>query len=124
MRENSRKAIKKYWWVGLLAILVGGFFYCWRTEQTVLPSPLIEEVADRALSSVDEVDRKLEAIQKEITRTRQEVKTREKNISQEVQDLDCVALAARWNRIVAKDRQRRISAPGTSQDRGARDLGE
>lgn len=122
--DRLKNWIRKYWWVGLLAVVAGVLFYGWKTERSILPSPVIEEVADRALSNADDLDRKLEAIQREVSQTRREVKTREKKISQEVQDLDCVELARRWNIIVANDRQRRISAHGTSQDRGARDLGE
>lgn len=115
--EKARKWIKAYWWAVVLVVVTVLTFYLWRTEQAVLPSPIVEEVADRAISTADDIDTKLKAIQTEVLKTRQEVSRRDKKITAEVQDLDCVALASRWNRIVADERQRRISGDATSQDR-------
>ncbi|MCF4150572.1 hypothetical protein L2W58_02035 [Dethiosulfovibrio sp. F2B] len=121
-----KEIVRKYWWVALVVILTWGAVSLWRTEQAIKPSPTVQEVTDRAISSTEEIDRQLEILQNRVSEAEREVRSHAWKATAEVADLDCQALAARWNRIVADERARRsgVSADATSPDWGGWGLGE
>lgn len=121
-----KEIVRKYWWVALVVILAWGAIPLWRTERAIKPSPIVQEVTDRAISSTEEIDRQLEILQNRVSEAEREVKFRARKVTTETTDLDCQALAARWNRIVADERARRsgVSADAASSDWGGWGMGE
>jgi len=118
--------VRKYWWIAVVVILAWGAVSLWRTEQAIKPSPIVQEVTDRAISSTKEIDRQLKILQNRVSEAEREVKSRARKVTTETTDLDCQALAARWNRIVADERVRRsgVSADAASSDWGGWGMGE
>ena len=117
---------KRYWWIPLAVALFGVAVGLWRSERATTPSPAAQEITDRAISATEEIDRQLEILRGRVNDAEKEVKSRAHKATTEVADLDCQALAARWNRIIADERARRsgISADVTPSDGGSWGMGE